>query len=216
MRKPTVWVVALGGVSVLMACQDTPDLRRQGGSCERYSIAPEGGVTQDQGGFTITSDLDCDGRDETIAIRYSTQSGVTAPTIAVESPTMSGTHAMILDRPPQHAVIGDLDGDGLRDIVFSLVTESTVFTRVILFAKDGPYAAPQDRAIDWRVLQYIHDENTPQECISSALPSIERIGEQSVIRLPYGAYTRDVGSSCGQETALLLMANGQLTTREGG
>jgi len=210
----------LGGcLTILVACRATDGSRRsadlQLSTCVAYATrAPEDSISSTAHGLSVVADLDCDGRRESIDIRNATGDDRTFPLLVVESATLAGTLAMMTDETPEIAVLGDLDGDGVRDAVFTVVDESTIFSRVILFTSGGPRRPKLDRSLDWRQFQYIRDEYTPQACIASAFPTIERVGGRNALRLPYGGYGGASEAPCGDmNIAFLEVTNGVLTLR---
>jgi hypothetical protein len=183
--------------------------------CAPYVVGSvDDSISRNAQGLLVSADLDCDGKRESIEIRNFADAGRVFPRIAVESATLAGTLAMETDQPPTNAVLGDLDGDGVRDAVFTLVNESTVFSRVVLFTSDGPRRPQPDDSLDWRRFQYIRDENTPEACLAMALPTIEPVEGGNAIRLPYGEYGDERESQCGEmHVAFLEVTNGVLTLR---
>jgi hypothetical protein len=105
--------------------------------------------------------------------------------------------------------VGDLDGDGIRDLVLTVVDESTVFTDVVLVTSGGPREPQRDASVDWRRLQFVLDEMTSKDCLRTVLPRIEATQSRgAVLLLPYG-HAED--GSCKPDVARLGFRKGVLT-----
>lgn len=187
--------------------------RRAEGACEPFALGLAADTISYQGGsLRIVADLDCNGDVDTVTVGYAVRGQQQVPVVAVGGQTLPGAAALSVDEPPQHAVLGDLDGDGIRDAVLTLVDESSVFSTVVLMTRSGPALAKKDPAVDWRRMQYLIDEMTPLECIQLALPTVERFNASAAIAWPTGASAPATQASCGQlRRTLAEMKGGVLT-----
>lgn len=194
-----------------LGCGDAD--RRAEGTCAPFALGVEAdAISSQDGSLRIVADLDCDGTADTVTVDYAVRGQHQVPVVAVGGQTLAGAVALSVDQPPQHAVLGDLDGDGIRDAVLTLVDESSVYSTVVLMTRMGPALAKKDPAIDWRGMQYLIDEMTPPECIRMALPKVERFDASAAIAWPTGASATATQPSCGQlRRTLAKMKGGVLT-----
>lgn len=202
--------VALCTSIALIACgAGSGKSARDRASCPPYTATlTTDSVTED--GHRALLDLDCSGQRDTVEISDTVSGDTVFPRIAVRGRALHGGLRLIFDQLPRLIAVGDLDGDGIRDLVLTVVDESTVFTDVVLLTADGPKEPQRDPSIDWRGLQFVLDEMTPKDCLKSVLPRIDaRRPGTAVLLLPYG-YARN-GSCKRVDVARLGFRKGVLT-----
>ena len=135
---------------------------------------------------TVVADLDCDGIPDTVRVEWVDQGRKRMVAFRARGP---GIHAELIadgDALPDLVEVADLDGDGIRDVVFADVDESSVHSEALLVSKDR-MAFPVS-VLDVRKLQvYSWDPTEGQsDCLPHLLPRVEAMGDQLGLSAAFG------------------------------
>jgi hypothetical protein len=163
--------LALAAAIVITGCAGGPSKTID--SCAEPFI---GGLDSDSissDGFSAQADLDCSDTPETIRVHWDASGEVHVPTITVQGVHHSLGLALQLDGLPRIMGFGDMDGDSIRDILLAVVDESTVRPVPLLVRRDALLTPELRESLDWRDLQFLHDDLAPRACVDEMLPRIE-------------------------------------------
>jgi len=178
--------------------------------CQPFAIAAS--VQDSLGGDSASAlaDLDCDGRRERVTVGWDTTSGVTRPRIDVAG-SLPAHLILEMDGLPDIAAFGDLDGDGLRDVLLVSTDESSILPVVLLTRGRQLVPAEADTTVNWRRLQITRDPALGADtCLSRYLPSFVATSGR-VSGLSVASMTADGPTCTAAELVYLVMRDGKLS-----
>jgi|SRR5579859_1584291 len=153
----------------------------------------------------IVTDLDCDGVRDTVRIAWS--SGLPRVPVVQVSGSVHATGDLYVEDLPVISELVDVNGDGVRDIIGGVVTESTVLPVVILISHNK---VEQARFLDTKTARQMQftfgDVGWPRACIETLLPSTTVLHDSTRITVHVGKYERE--GDCSHATVVALKVVG--------
>ncbi len=138
-------------------------------------------------------DLDCDGVSDSVTVTWKIHETGRRPTLTVHG-SLGGEISTEGDFLPELVSFGDLDSDGMRDILVVSVTESSVFAEVVMVHRDGDLSLVTFPSLSLRrAMQYrFHDVGWSSGCLGTLMPRLERLGTGGLaVSLATGDYRRE-------------------------
>ena len=119
---------------------------------------------------------------ETLALSWGrAEAGVSVPVLRVSGVSVAGEVALQVEGLPRFIAFGDLNGDWIRDVLLALVDESTLLPQVVLLGPEGPRNASSDEGVNWREVQFRHDDQAPAGCVDRMLPVVRSLPSEGIV-----------------------------------
>lgn len=119
------------------------------------------------------ADLECSGELDTVKVAWDSTDHIVRPLVVVTRPERTDRVRLATEGLPEIVAIGDVDGDGIRDILLVTSDESTVIPGLVIVRRDSAIVPVVLRGFDWKAFQYVFADNVmTATCLPSLRPRI--------------------------------------------
>jgi hypothetical protein len=201
--RQVVLVAVVAPVLVCVSCQRESGRGQYAVASPKGCDGPRPEKTNWAGSAPALIDLDCDGAADTVRVTW-LKGTRWLPQITV-SGSIRATGVFLSDELPQLVEFGDVNGDGIRDIVAAFIDESSVLPFVLLVLRDTLLVVRFPDTQTARQMQFTFgDVNWPDACVDSLVPSIVVLDSLVAIEVRTGEYRMPGDCSRASRARLLV------------
>jgi hypothetical protein len=166
-------------IAATVGCDTNAEQRHQSVDTSHVAVAP---VQLADTIHAVSRDLDHDGSLDTIVFYLSKQGGVRYAYVRVCGATLSAVIRLLGDGAPEIVDYGDLDGDGVEDLLLADVDLDVIWAGALLVRPDSLTIAKPAASVSPEATWYGWDPTAGHgACRSELMPRIEALSDGTLV-----------------------------------